>query len=140
MTLNSAPTGHLFAKNPMIGCRGRSSVLLPIAKKPSHIRTRAHAPAHVQRRTYALPPYPRRERTPIRDCRRTPIPDLSLVLNSSLNLFPVKQQKPDAFIHSEAIFCNCCLTILIYTFKLFKGATNPSHTYIFGFKGIGLWG
>ena len=34
----------------------------------------------------------------------------------------------------------CCLTILIYTFKCFKGATNPRHTYVFGFKGDSLWG
>ena len=27
----------------------------------------------------------------------------------------------------------CCLTILIYTFKCFKGAMRPHHTYVFGF-------
>ena len=32
----------------------------------------------------------------------------------------------------------CCLTILIYTFKMFKGAMRPRHTYVFGFKGIRL--
>ena len=33
----------------------------------------------------------------------------------------------------------CCLTLLIYTFKMFKGAVRPRHTYIRRFKGIGLY-
>ena len=33
----------------------------------------------------------------------------------------------------------CCLTILIYTFKCFKGATIPRHTCVFRFKGQCLW-
>ena len=38
-------------------------------------------------------------------------------------------------------FRACCLTILImYSFKImFKGAMRPRHTYVCGFKGIGLY-
>ena len=53
----------------------------------------------------------------------------------SPHFFIVKQQ----ICPSQSRFGACCLTILIYTFKLFKGATNPRHTYISGFLNVGLW-
>ena len=58
---------------------------------------------------------------------------------NSLNFFIVEQQKSEAPLSLEDVRLGaCCLTILIYTFKMFKGATNPCYTYIPRFKGISL--
>ena len=47
-----------------------------------------------------------------------------------LNFFIVEQQKREVFLVQKIRLGACCLTILIYTFKMFKGATNPRYTYI----------
>ena len=54
--------------------------------------------------------------------------------------FIAKQQKLEPFTPLKNCFGACCLTILIYTFKMFKGAMQPRHDYICGSKGIRLWG
>ena len=61
---------------------------------------------------------------------------------NSFNFFIVEQQKREDFLCSENGLDACCLTILIFlsTFKCFKGAMRPRHTYVCGFKGVGLWG
>ena len=53
--------------------------------------------------------------------------------------FIEKQQELEVFSCPRRRFeCYCCLTILIYTFKCFKTATNPRYTYVLRVKGIRL--
>ena len=50
-----------------------------------------------------------------------------------------EQQKPGTFMLPKSRLGACCLTILIYTFIMFKGAMRPCHTYVPRFKGECLW-
>ncbi len=55
--------------------------------------------------------------------------------------FIVEQQKIGTFMLQEVPF-GCMLFNnfnTFNTFNMFKGAIRPRHTYVFGFKGIGLW-
>ena len=56
-----------------------------------------------------------------------------------LLIFLSLNNKNQEVFPSQSRFGACCLTILIYTFKCFKGATNPCHTYVSGFLNVGLW-
>ena len=55
------------------------------------------------------------------------------------NFFIVKQQKSGDFPSQKFPF-GCMLFNYFNTFKCFKGAMRPRHTYVFGFKGKCLWG
>ena len=57
----------------------------------------------------------------------------------SFPIFYWKTTKLAAFTLLEKRLRACCLTILIYTFKCFKGATNPRYTDNPEFKGVGLY-
>ena len=52
---------------------------------------------------------------------------------NALNFFIVEQQKSGTFTPLKIDSGACCLTILIYTFKMFKGVMRPRHAYICGF-------
>ena len=58
------------------------------------------------------------------------------VLYVFLNIFIVKQQKKRGLgVPKSPFFCLCCLNVLnIKYFNMFKGATSPCHTCVFGLK------
>ena len=58
-------------------------------------------------------------------------------LSPVFSFFIGKQQKLEPFVPLKNWFGACCLTILIY-FNMFKGAMRPRHTYVCGFKHVGL--
>ena len=57
------------------------------------------------------------------------------------NIYRVNNKNGGAPLSQICPLPLCCLNVLIIlnSFKCFKGAINPHHTYIPGFKGIGLW-
>ena len=56
-----------------------------------------------------------------------------------LNFLLLNNKNQRTFLRRSFRLGACCLTILIYTFIMFKDAPRPRHIYVFGFKGVGLW-